>query len=59
MLPMFSYLGDMRHLKGVDVLLKALAIVRRKRAVTACLVGDGPDIAEFQNWRSPWGWRTV
>lgn len=42
------YMGDMRHLKGVDVLLKALAIVRRKRAVTACLVGDGPDSAEFR-----------
>ncbi len=43
------FLGDMRHLKGVDVLLKAFALVRRKRAVTACLVGDGPDLAEFQN----------
>lgn len=42
------YMGDMRHLKGVDVLLKALALVRRKRALTACLVGDGPDIAEFK-----------
>lgn len=43
------YIGDMRHLKGVDVLLKALALVRRKRAVTACLVGDGPDIAKFKD----------
>ena len=42
------YVGDMRHLKGVDVLLKALALVGRKRAITACLVGDGPDIAEFR-----------
>jgi glycosyltransferase involved in cell wall biosynthesis len=42
------YMGDMRHLKGVDVLLKALAIVQRKRAVTACLVGDGPDSEEFK-----------
>ena len=38
----------MRHIKGVDVLLKALALVRRKRALTACLVGDGPDVEEFQ-----------
>ena len=37
------YMGDMRYLKGVDVLLKALALVQRKRAITACLVGDGPD----------------
>ena len=42
------YMGDMRHIKGVDVLLKALAAVRRKRAVTACLVGDGPDFAAFK-----------
>jgi glycosyltransferase involved in cell wall biosynthesis len=42
------YMGDIRLLKGVDVLLKALAIVRRKRAITACLVGDGPDSAEFK-----------
>ena len=42
------YMGDMRHLKGVDILLKALAIVQRKRALTACLVGDGPDSAEFK-----------
>ena len=42
------YMGDMRHLKGVDVLLKALALIRRKRALKACLVGDGPDITEFR-----------
>ncbi|HEX7108166.1 MAG TPA: glycosyltransferase, partial [Aestuariivirga sp.] len=42
------YMGDMRHLKGIDVLLKALALVSRKRALTACLVGDGPDSAEFK-----------
>ena len=43
------FMGDMRHLKGVDVLLKALALVQRKRPLTACLVGDGPDSAEFKN----------
>jgi glycosyltransferase involved in cell wall biosynthesis len=42
------FMGDMRHLKGVDVLLKALALVRRKRAITACLVGDGPELPQFQ-----------
>ncbi len=42
------FLGDMRYLKGVDVLLRALALIQRKRAITACLVGDGPDIAEFK-----------
>lgn len=42
------FLGDMRYLKGVDVLLKALALIQRKRAITACLVGDGPNLAEFK-----------
>jgi glycosyltransferase involved in cell wall biosynthesis len=42
------FLGDMRYLKGVDVLLKALAIVARKRSITACLAGDGPNLAEFK-----------
>ena len=42
------FLGDMRYLKGVDVLLKALALIQRKRVTTSCLVGDGPDIAEFK-----------
>ena len=42
------FVGDMRVLKGVDVLLHALALVARKRAVSASLVGDGPDMALFQ-----------
>jgi glycosyltransferase involved in cell wall biosynthesis len=42
------FLGDMRYLKGVDVLLKALAIVARKWSITACLAGDGPNLAEFK-----------
>lgn len=42
------YMGDMRYLKGVDVLLKALALVRRKRTISACLVGDGPDSEELK-----------
>jgi glycosyltransferase involved in cell wall biosynthesis len=42
------FVGDMRVLKGVDVLLRALALVARKRAVSASLVGDGPDMALFQ-----------
>lgn len=42
------FLGDMRMLKGVDVLLAALARLNRSRHVTACLVGDGPDLAAFK-----------
>jgi glycosyltransferase involved in cell wall biosynthesis len=42
------FMGDMRRLKGVDVLLEALAVVAQMRVVTATLVGDGPDLGAFQ-----------
>lgn len=42
------FLGDMRMLKGVDILIDALAILNRSRTVSACLVGDGPDLARFE-----------
>jgi glycosyltransferase involved in cell wall biosynthesis len=42
------YLGDMRFLKGVDVLLASLARLNAVRRTTACLVGDGPDLETFK-----------
>lgn len=42
------FIGEMRHLKGVDVLIDALALCAQQRKVTACLVGDGPDMAAYQ-----------
>lgn len=42
------YLGDMRALKGVDVLIRALAVCNKKRPVTAVLCGDGPDLESFR-----------
>lgn len=42
------FIGDMRLLKGVDVLLEAVAGLRKTSPVTACLVGDGPDLARFK-----------
>ncbi len=42
------FLGDMRMLKGVDVLLAALASLNEQRRTTACLVGDGPDLEAFR-----------
>jgi glycosyltransferase involved in cell wall biosynthesis len=42
------FLGDMRTLKGVDVLIDALGRLNASRRTTACLVGDGPDLAQFQ-----------
>ena len=43
------FLGEMRALKGVDVLIDALAYCRRTgRRLTAALIGDGPDVATFR-----------
>ncbi|MGE0565005.1 MAG: glycosyltransferase family 4 protein [Pseudolabrys sp.] len=43
------YLGEFRTLKGVDVLIDALATLRtRGQNVTATLVGDGPDADTFR-----------
>lgn len=41
------FIGEIRALKGVDILLEALAILNRERRVTACLAGDGPDSTQF------------
>jgi glycosyltransferase involved in cell wall biosynthesis len=42
------YIGELRSLKGVDVLIDALAIAARSRQITACLVGDGAEEAAFK-----------
>jgi glycosyltransferase involved in cell wall biosynthesis len=44
------FLGELRHLKGVDVLIEAIARLRQNgRAVTATLVGSGPDRDMFHH----------
>jgi glycosyltransferase involved in cell wall biosynthesis len=42
------FVGEMRKLKGVDVLLQALAELNRQRKVTLTLVGDGAELGEFE-----------
>lgn len=37
------FIGELRDLKGVDVLLEALAIVRGSRRARLTVVGEGPD----------------
>jgi glycosyltransferase involved in cell wall biosynthesis len=44
----FLFVGELRRLKGVDILLRALAEVRNARPVRAVIVGDGPDRQEFE-----------
>jgi len=41
------FVGELRDLKGVDILLKALAELQ-ERAVTATIVGSGPDEMKFK-----------
>ncbi len=43
------FMGELRHLKGVDLLIDAIAQLRRDgRNVTATLIGDGPDSDMFR-----------
>jgi glycosyltransferase involved in cell wall biosynthesis len=44
----FLFIGELRHLKGVDVLLNALGRIGRDRMVRAVVVGAGPDAEKFQ-----------
>ena len=43
------YVGELRYLKGTDVLIKALAKARQRREVSATIVGDGPDRKAFED----------
>jgi glycosyltransferase involved in cell wall biosynthesis len=42
------FVGELRMLKGVDLLLDALAQLARERRLTATIVGEGPDAAPFR-----------
>lgn len=43
------FVGELRHLKGVDVLIKAIALLARDgRSVSTTIVGEGPDRANFE-----------
>ena len=44
----FVFVGELRLLKGIDVLLQALASIHCQRPVTALIVGAGPDEAYFR-----------
>jgi glycosyltransferase involved in cell wall biosynthesis len=44
----FVYVGELRHLKGIDILLAALAAQRSVYPATAVIVGSGPDENDFK-----------
>ncbi len=45
----FLFVGELRRLKGVDVMLRALQRVRETRPVSAVIVGSGPDGDAFKD----------
>ena len=43
------FVGELRVLKGVDVLIQAIALLEREgRSLSATIVGDGPDRSAFE-----------
>jgi glycosyltransferase involved in cell wall biosynthesis len=42
------FIGELRHLKGVDLMLQAMSAPRDRRPITATIVGDGPDSDAFK-----------
>ena len=42
------FVGELRHLKGVDVLLEAMGSLGASRPTTAVIVGAGPDAEAFK-----------
>jgi glycosyltransferase involved in cell wall biosynthesis len=51
----FLFVGELRRLKGIDVMLNALARVRQARTVSAVVVGAGPDAAALEDETSRLG----
>jgi len=45
----FLFIGELRDLKGVDVLLQAVARVRQDRHIKTTIVGTGPDERAFKD----------
>ncbi|MFV2092878.1 MAG: glycosyltransferase [Hyphomicrobiales bacterium] len=49
------FIGEMRTLKGPQILLRAIAEIRKTRKIRALLVGSGPDLAQFGQLASDLG----
>jgi len=56
----FVFIGELRHLKGVDILLEALAQVRKSIPATVFIAGGGPDADKFRSLAEKLGvWEAV
>ncbi len=42
------FVGEVRHLKGIDILLEAIALLKPKRKTTLSVVGDGPELESYR-----------
>ncbi|GHB36494.1 glycosyl transferase [Pseudovibrio japonicus] len=42
------FIGELRHLKGVDLLINALHDLNKTSKLTLAIVGDGPDRSKFE-----------
>jgi glycosyltransferase involved in cell wall biosynthesis len=49
------FIGELRAIKGVDVLLKAIAELKSSRPITATIVGSGPDGHRLRSFASSLG----
>ncbi len=49
------FVGELRAIKGVDVLLKAIAELKSSRPITATIVGSGPDGQGLRSFASSLG----
>ena len=48
------FVGELRKIKGVDILLYALAELKLGGPVTATIVGSGPDTNALKRWLRHW-----
>jgi len=49
------FIGELRPIKGVDILLRAIAALKSERPVTATIVGSGPDAGALKSLASELG----
>ncbi len=49
------FIGELRPIKGVDVLLRAMAEIHKVRPVSAVIVGEGPNSADLKGLASELG----